>query len=76
MVEQLVLAAAQGGLVGQLEEVADDLAALPIEPRKVSPTCARPWSTLEISLVSTSPGRWISTEARSPVPTLVGHEVR
>src|SRR3954462_5714523 len=32
MVEQLVLAAAEGGLVGQLEEVADDLASLPIEP--------------------------------------------
>ena len=34
------------------------------------------FSTLWISLSSTSAGRWISTEARSPVPAFVGHEVR
>ena len=48
----------------------------PYRPRNVSPTCARPCRTFEISLVNTKPGKWISTEARSPVPTLVGHEVR
>ena len=32
------------------------------------------FSTLWISSSSTSAGRWISTEARSPVPAFVGHD--
>ena len=48
----------------------------PYRPLKVRPTCPRPWSTFPISLVKTRPGRCTSTEARSPLPTLVGQLVR